>query len=95
MSDRRERSPEPRRGSVYEDRPPPSERREHHFTLHLPSGVILSADDDPPDFPDAVEDVPDSEWRELGSIDPVTGQARVNWARSRRWQSLAELLRWR
>jgi hypothetical protein len=37
-------------------------------TLHRPSGVIL--DGDPPELRNTVEDVPDEEWRELGTIDP-------------------------
>ena len=71
-----------------------SERWEHHFTLHLPSGVILDADADPSDLPDTVEDVPDSEWRELGTIDPTTGRPQIDWARASRWRPLAERWRW-
>ena len=41
-----------------------SDRWEHHFTLHLPSGVILDADGDPPELPNTVEDIPDEKWRE-------------------------------
>ena len=45
------------------------ERRERRFTLHLASGLIVEADGDPPELPKTVEDIPDEEWRELGSID--------------------------
>ena len=71
-----------------------SQRREHRFTLHLSSGVILDADDDPPELPNNVEDIPDSEWRELGSIDPVSGRPQVDWTRASRWRPLAERWRW-
>ena len=71
-----------------------SERWEHHFTLHLPSGVILDADRDPPDFPERVENIPDSEWCEIGSIERVTGRAQVDWTRASRWRPLAERWRW-
>jgi hypothetical protein len=37
-----------------------SERRETHFTLHLPSGRIL--DGDLPELPNTVEEIPDEEW---------------------------------
>ena len=48
-----------------------SDRRESGFTLHPRSGLILHGD--PLALPNTAEDIPDSEWRELGSIDPVTG----------------------
>jgi hypothetical protein len=53
--------------------PEQGERQEHHFTLHLASGVILEVDGDPPELPNTVKDIPNLEWRELGSIDPITG----------------------
>lgn len=71
-----------------------SDRRERRYTLHLPSGVILDADGDPPELPNTVEDIPDEEWREIGSIDPVTGRAQVDWTRASRWHPLAERRRW-
>ena len=72
-----------------------SERRETRYRMHLASGVILDVDANPPDFPDSVEDVPDEEWRELGTIDPVTGQAQVDSTRASAWRPLAERWRWR
>ena len=72
-----------------------SDRRETRFRMHLASGVILDVDGDPPDLPDTVEDVPNEEWRELGSIDPVTGRPEVDWTRASRWRPLSEHLRWR
>jgi hypothetical protein len=42
--------------------------RERRFTLHLPSGRILEGDH--PELPNTVEDIPDEQWREIGSIDP-------------------------
>lgn len=71
-----------------------SDRWEHHFTLHLPSGVILDADDELPELPKTVEEIPDAEWRELGSIDPVTGRPQVDWTRANRWRPLSERRRW-
>jgi hypothetical protein len=69
-----------------------SDRRERRFRLY-PSGVILDADGDPPDLPTTVEEIPDEEWRELGSIDPISGQARVDYGQAGRWRPLAEFLR--
>ena len=70
-----------------------SERRETRFTLHLSSGVIFDAEGDPPDLPNTVEEIPDEEWRELGSIDAVTGRAQVDYGQTRRWRPRAERLR--
>jgi hypothetical protein len=64
------------------------ERRERRNTLHLPSGVILDVGGDPPELPDTVEEIPDEEWRELGSIDPVTGRAQIDWTRASAWRPL-------
>ena len=72
-----------------------TDRQERHFTLHImASGVILDADDGPPDFPERVRDVPDEQWRELGSIDATTGRAQIDWTRASRWRPLAERWRW-
>jgi hypothetical protein len=62
-------------------------------TLHRPSGVIL--DGDPPELRNTLEDVSDEEWRELGTIDPTTGRAQIDWRRVSTWRSLAERWRWR
>jgi hypothetical protein len=70
-----------------------SNRRETRFTLHLPSGVILDVDGDPPEFPNTVEDIPDSEWRELGSIDPITWRREIDWTRASAWRPLSEVWR--
>ena len=40
-----------------------------------------------------VEDIPDSEWRELGSIDE-TGRGQVDYGLAHRWRPLAERWRW-
>ena len=69
------------------------ERREHHFTLHLASGIIVEGD--PQDLSDVVEDIPDEEWRELGSIDVATGRPHIDWTRASRWRPLSEFWRWR
>ena len=71
-----------------------SERWEHRFSLHLPNGVILDADDDPPELPKTVEDIPDSGWGELGTIDPTSGRPQIDWTRASRWRPLAERRRW-
>jgi hypothetical protein len=52
------------------------ERRESRITLYVPSGVIVDVDGDPPDLPDRVEDIPDSEWRDLGPMAPTRGERR-------------------
>ena len=52
------------------------DRWERRFTLHLPSGRIL--DGDPPELPSTIEDIPDEDWREIGSIDPVSGRSTVD-----------------
>jgi hypothetical protein len=92
MSDRRERSPEPRRGrSVYEDRLPPSKPRTRRFRMY-PSGQIVELDlpagPEPP-----VEEIPPEAWVELGSIDPVSGRPEIDWRRAGHWRPLAEFLR--
>jgi hypothetical protein len=71
------------------------ERRETRITLHVPSGVILDVDSDPPELPDTLEDVPPSEWRQLGSIDANTGRPEIDWTRASRWRPLSEFWRWR
>jgi hypothetical protein len=46
-----------------------------------------------PEFAGTVEEIPDSEWREIGTIDQL-GHARVDWAAATRWRPIHELL-WR
>ena len=71
-----------------------SERREHHFTLHLQSGRIFEGDSIP-EFPDSIEDVPPEEWVELGTIDPIRRRPEIDWTRVSTWRPLSERWRWR
>jgi hypothetical protein len=50
----------------------PPERRERHFRIDLRTGRIL---DDTPEPP--VEEIPEDEWRPLGTIDQTGGPRRL------------------
>ena len=66
-----------------------SERRERRFRMDLRTGRILDGTPEPP-----VEEIPDEEWRPIGTIDRETGCSYVDLEKARRWRPLSEFL-WR
>ena len=71
-----------------------TDRQERHFTFTWRAASSSTLTRVPPDFPERVQDVPDEQWRELGSIDATTGPAQIDWTRASRWRPLAERWRW-